>query len=194
MHEQIKYHYGKTIQSVDDLKTSACCDTRSRTIRYKPIRQHFTNLFRNDIVLTKSKQDHYYFLTMRIQSEQIPISRYTPGRFAYLMNQPFVPEIWALLASKENISLMINATQDGKPAIFPLLREIESRFEGPLSSPDFPPEDVGVLVNNMILQIMKLHGYEHLACGICREAKWIKSSGVYKATTEASGSVPAPAS
>lgn len=104
---------------------------------------------------------------------------YTPGRFAYLMENAFAGEMWAFLTDDSHLQQMLAAVAKGKLAIEPLLPEIEQRFAEPLASPFYPPEEVAVFVNNMIKQIMEQCGYEHSACGICR-GRFFKMSGVYR--------------
>ncbi len=108
------------------------------------------------------------------------IEQYRPGRFAYLMNESFVGELWAYLTRPESIQAMIEATGERKPAIMPIAGEIEERFKDELTSSAYPDDDVVVLVNNMIKQILDLHGYEHAACGICHGTSIIRSSGVFR--------------
>jgi len=109
---------------------------------------------------------------------------YTPGRFAYLMEEPFTAELWAFLNEAASIRAMTRATANGQPAIAPLLPDIEQRFAGHLASPRLPAEEVAVLTNNMIKQIMESRGYEHAACGICRNSRFFKSSGLYRRTDD----------
>jgi hypothetical protein len=104
---------------------------------------------------------------------------YIPGRFAELFEQPFAKELWSYLTEPLQVQAMAAAIDAGKPAIEPLLAYIENRFESPLASSDYPPDDVGILVNNMIKQIMEAQGYEHCACGLCR-GRFIRQSGVYR--------------
>ncbi len=113
------------------------------------------------------------------QPSSLDINTYSPGRFAYLMETPFAKNLWAFLTDARNLRLMLSAAESGKPAIFHLHREIESRFGHDLASTDYRDDDAVVLVNNMIKQIMIKCGYEHIACGILKDGKFIKSSGVY---------------
>lgn len=108
------------------------------------------------------------------------IGNYRPGRFEYLMKEPFASELWVYLTSLESVRAMITATRGGEPAIMPLAGEIEKRFGDELTSSKYPDDDAVVLVNNMIKQIMERHGYEHAACGICHGTNIIKSSGIYR--------------
>lgn len=110
----------------------------------------------------------------------IDIKCYNPGRFTSLMEKPFVRELWDFLTDENNINLMISATQAAKPAIWPILAELETRFEEHLSSPEYPKEEICVLINNMIKQIFEMQGLEHMACGLCRQGRYFKSSGVYR--------------
>ncbi len=116
----------------------------------------------------------------RLPEKCMNIEQYRPGRFAYLMNDSFVGELWAYLTRPESIRAMIAATRKRKPAIMPLAEEIEERFEEELTSSAYPDDDVVVLVNNMIKQILNMHGYEHAACGICHGTSIIRSSGIFK--------------
>lgn len=109
------------------------------------------------------------------------IENYRPGRFEYLMKESFVRELWTYLTGSGSIRAMIAATKRGEPAILPLAGHIEKQYGEQLTSSMYPEDDVVVLVNNMIKQIMELHGYEHAACGICRTTSIIKSSGIYRA-------------
>ena len=70
------------------------------------------------------------------------------------------------------------------PAIEPLLSDIESRFEESLASSEYPDEEIAVLVNNMIKQILEMRGFEHMACWLCRQGRYFKSSGVYRKRIE----------
>ena len=115
------------------------------------------------------------------------IGNYRPGRFEYLMKEPFVRELWAYLTGSGSIHAMIAATKRGEPAIMPLISEIERQFAEELTSSAYPEDDVVVLVNNMIKQIMEQNGYEHAACGICRATNIIKSSGIYKTDAQNPG-------
>ncbi len=108
------------------------------------------------------------------------IKNYKPGRFAYLMDKPFAQKMWQFLAAEERVDLMLSATTAGKPAIAPFLDELESRFGEHLDSSDYPDEEIHVLANNMIKQIMDIKGYEHLACGLCPQGRFIKMSGLYQ--------------
>ncbi len=110
----------------------------------------------------------------------IDIKNYTPGRFAYLINKPFAQKMWRFLAADNRVELMLSATAAGKPAVEPFLDELESLFGEHLDSPDYPDEEIHVLANNMIKQIMELKGYEHLACGLCPQGRFIKISGLYQ--------------
>ena len=109
----------------------------------------------------------------------IDISNYTPGRFAYLMDEPFSLELWQFLSDEQQTSKMFEATTQGLPAIEFLINELEKKFEPYLTSDDYPEEDVGILANNMIKQIMQYHCYTYIACGLCPAGKYIKMSGVY---------------
>ncbi len=108
---------------------------------------------------------------------------YEPGRFAYLMEKAFAAEIWGFLDSNKTIAKMIAATDEGKPAIAPILAEIESLFSGQLASPENPKEDVAVFINSIIKHIMEQSGYEFIACGLCRNGRYIKSSGLFQKKT-----------
>jgi len=112
--------------------------------------------------------------------KKIAFCSYSPGRFAYLMDEPFAKQVWEYLSDDKQVYRMIAATEKNIPAIQPLLPEIETRFGEYLSSPEFPGDDVMVMVNNMIKQLLEMRGYEHFACGICRDCTHFKSSGLYK--------------
>jgi hypothetical protein len=111
----------------------------------------------------------------------IDISNYKPGRFAYLMDEPFAAELWEFISDEKQTDKMFSATEQGLPAIEFLHEELETKFEVYLKSKDFPEEDVGIFANNMIKQIMQYHGYNYIACGLCPAGKYIKMSGVYTA-------------
>jgi hypothetical protein len=108
------------------------------------------------------------------------IKNYKAGRFAYLMEKPFAKELWEYVASEKNVSAMLVAADSGKPAIEPLLADIESRFGPLLASAEYPDEEIEVFINNMIRQLCELSGYELVACGLVRSGKYIKSSGLFK--------------
>lgn len=114
----------------------------------------------------------------------LPFSTYQGGRFEYLLTEPFTKELWEFLADKDSIYHMVSAVNEGKPAIWPLLDEIESRFGRYITSEDFPDDDVEIMINNMIKQIMECTGYEHVACGMLRHARYIKLSGVYQRSSQ----------
>jgi hypothetical protein len=114
----------------------------------------------------------------------LDMRHYKPGRFAYLMEKPFVKELWHFLTDENRVELMFSASQAVKPAIGPFLADLESRFGGFLSSPEYPKEEICVLVNNMIKQILEIQGFEHIACGLCRQGRYFKSSGVYRKRIE----------
>jgi hypothetical protein len=108
------------------------------------------------------------------------ISFYKPGRFAYLAKEPFFSKLWDFVSSDASVRSMVEATKENKPAIYPLLVEIETQFEEPITSKAYREDDVQVLVNNMIKQILEMRGYMHIACGLCPQGRYIKQSGVYK--------------
>jgi len=108
------------------------------------------------------------------------IKDYKSGRFSYLMDKPFAKDLWNFLSDDVRLNLMFSATKAGKPAIEFFLADLESQFGEALSFPEYPKEEVGVFVNNMIKQIMENRGFGHVACGICRNGRYIKSSGVYR--------------
>ncbi len=108
------------------------------------------------------------------------ISHYKPGRFEYLMKEPFAEELWHFLSDEMHIALMLRATGEGLPAIEYILDELEERFEECLKSEEYPEEEVGVFANNMIKQIMEYHGYAYSACGFCPSSRFINMSGVYQ--------------
>ena len=110
----------------------------------------------------------------------IDIKYYEPGRFSYLMAKPFVQELWNFLSNESRVKRMISASQDVKPAIWPFLADLESRFGEFFSSSEYPKEEICVLANNMIKQILEMQGFEHFACGLCRQGRYFKSSGVYR--------------
>jgi hypothetical protein len=105
---------------------------------------------------------------------------YEPGRFQYLWEKDFSSDIWKFLTSESSIQSMINATSQGKAAITDLLYDIEIKFGEQLNSSDYSGDDVAVFINNMIKQIMLHRGYEHIGCGLCSQAKFFNSSGLYK--------------
>lgn len=107
------------------------------------------------------------------------ILHYKPGRFEYLMKDPYVIELWSFLSDEEQIGKMLRATEKELPAIEYFLDELEERFDEYLKSDKYRDDDAIVLVNNMIKQIMEHHGYVHAACGVCSSAKYIINSGVY---------------
>jgi len=109
----------------------------------------------------------------------LDIRTYNPGRFAHLMDKPFVRELWEYIADDGRVQKMLAAAAAGRPAIEPLLADIESRFEEHLGSAEYPEEEIATLVNNMIRQILEKSGYEFIACGMCRNGRFIKSSGVF---------------
>jgi len=108
------------------------------------------------------------------------INTYDAGRFAYLMEKPFAAEVWAFLESDKTLAKMVSATEEGKPAIAPILAEIESLFGGHLASPENPKEEIAVFINSIIKHIMEQSGYEFIACGFCRNSRYIKSSGLFR--------------
>ncbi len=110
---------------------------------------------------------------------QLDISNYRPGRFAYLMDEPFALELWKFISDDKQTNRMFEATAKNLPAIEFLLNELEEKFEPYLTSDDYPEEDVGILANNMIKQIMHYHDYEYTACALCPDGKYIKMSGLY---------------
>ena len=98
------------------------------------------------------------------------------------MSEAFALDLWDFLGDDPHVRMMIEATDNGKPAIAPLLSEIEARFGEFLSSSKHRDDDAIVLVNNMVKQIMEHAGYEHIACGLFPGARHIRSSGVYRRT------------
>ena len=110
----------------------------------------------------------------------IAITNYKPGRFFYLEKEPFFSDLWKYLACDERIDQMISAINQNKPAISLFLTELETIFGKYLASKKYPHEDICVLANNMMKQILAIKGYEHVACGICPTAKYIKQSGMYE--------------
>lgn len=110
----------------------------------------------------------------------LDITRYNPGRFAYLMHEPFATFAWEYFSAPAQIDRMIDATEGGQPAIEPLLEEVESRFSEQLSSTHYPGEEIAIFFNNMIKQIMEMYDFEHAACGLCRGARFFRSSGFYR--------------
>jgi hypothetical protein len=110
---------------------------------------------------------------------QIQLFTYEPGRFTEIFAQTFSKALWQYLSSPQTADLLIKASREGRPAIADILVFVETQWETELGSPDYPPEDVGVMVNNMIKQIMAQRGYSHAACGLCR-GRFIKVSGVYQ--------------
>ncbi|MGE5670442.1 MAG: hypothetical protein ACM31E_03300 [Fibrobacterota bacterium] len=111
---------------------------------------------------------------------ELPFSCYIGGHFEYLLKEPFAEEIWTYFTKKENLQLMFDAINEKKPPLWYHLEYIEVHFCRYIESDDFPGDDVEVMINNMIKQIMEKFGYEHIACGMLRHAKYIKLSGVYK--------------
>lgn len=109
----------------------------------------------------------------------LDLKTYTPGRFAYLMDKPFVRELWEYVADDGRVQRMITASAEGRPAIVPLLEDIETRFEKHLASKEYPDEEIATLVNNMIRQVLEMSGFELVACGRCPSARYIKSSGLF---------------
>jgi len=111
---------------------------------------------------------------------ELPFSTYHGERFDYLLKEPFARELWEYLADTTHLSQMVDAVDKGKPALWPLLADIEEKFGAFITSDTFPADDVEVMVNNMIKQIMERVGFEHVACGMLPHARYIKLSGVYK--------------
>jgi hypothetical protein len=109
----------------------------------------------------------------------LDIKDYDPGRFTYLMDRPFARDLWEFLADDTRVQSMLGAANKGRPAIEPLLSDIESRFEECLSSPEFPDEEIAVFVNNMVKRILEMSGYELVACARIPAARYIKSSGLF---------------
>ena len=112
--------------------------------------------------------------------KSLTISDYKAGRFTYIMKDDWAIELWDFLSNPEQIISMITATNENKPAIFPLLSRIEKQFRPYLQSSKYNEDDAVVFVNNMIKQIMEYQGYEHSACGLCPQADIIKVSGLYR--------------
>ncbi len=110
----------------------------------------------------------------------LPLSLYDPGRFDYMMQTRFARKAWEMIANKEAIEQMKAATHENKAAIVPLLPHIETAFARELTSGEFAGDDAQVMINNMIKQVMEMHGYEHRACGLCPGADIFRSSGVYR--------------
>ncbi len=104
---------------------------------------------------------------------------YKPGRFAYLFEKQFGSKLWEFLSSPQQVQLMLEAVEQGRPAILPLLHIIEDEYEEHLSSSEYPQEEVAVFINNMVKQILESKGHEHIGCGLCR-GQYIKVSGMYR--------------
>lgn len=96
------------------------------------------------------------------------------------MDTSFARNAWAMIANETAIELMKDAAEQNRASILPLLPQIETTFASELTSGEFADDDAQVLINNMIKQVMEMHGYEHLACGLCPGAKIFRSSGVYR--------------
>ena len=96
------------------------------------------------------------------------------------MGEKFAQDMWRFIADETSIAAMLDAAAKGHPAIWPLLDTLESRFEKQLLSNKYPRDEICVLANNMIKQIMEHLGYEHCACGLCRNRRFFRSSGVYR--------------
>jgi hypothetical protein len=109
----------------------------------------------------------------------LDIKDYAPGRFAPLMERPFAHDLWGFCADDARVRRMCAAADAGRPAIEPVLVEIESAFGTLLSSPEFPPEEIAVFINNMIKHILETSGYDYIACAQCRTGRHIKSSGLF---------------
>jgi hypothetical protein len=108
---------------------------------------------------------------------------YNPGHFSYLWDYPFSKDIWAFLTHEPHIAAMHLTSRSGLAAITPLLAQIELNWQEVLENPTFPPEEVATFINNMVKQIMEQTGFEFVACGMCKEGKYIKKSGVYLKVT-----------
>lgn len=104
---------------------------------------------------------------------------YKPGRFAHLMKKHFVREMWDYITDDSRVQTMIAASSEGKPAIGPVLSDIETRFEEHLASKEYPDEEIAVLVNNMLRQVLEKSGFKLIACALCPGARYIKSSGLF---------------
>lgn len=117
---------------------------------------------------------------MTIKIPELPFTSYIGGHFEYLLKEPFAEEIWTYFTKHDNIQLMLDALKENKPPLWYHLDYIESHYGQYIESTEFPDDDVEVMINNMIKQIMDKLGYEHIACGMLRHAKYIKLSGVYK--------------
>ncbi len=115
-----------------------------------------------------------------VKSKKIDISEYVPGRFAYLMGESFALEAWDYLSEPSRVERMIHATRRGAPAIEPLLQELETEFAHVLKSESYPPQEITVFFNNMIKQLMEMHGFVHAACGLCPGGRYFRSSGMFK--------------
>jgi hypothetical protein len=111
---------------------------------------------------------------------RMSINQYLPGRFAHYSDKPFFNELWQFLTDPKNVSKMVDSTMKGKPAIEALLPSIESRFEEYLTSTEYPKEEIGVLVNNMIKQFFEFNDYKHIGCGKCCHGRFIKNSGIFR--------------
>ncbi len=105
---------------------------------------------------------------------------YKPGKFGYLMEEPFAVEIWNFLKTRKNIQALIDSTAQKKPAIDLLLPQLESYFGAFLDSANKSNDDIPTMVNNMIKQIMDHLGYEHTSCSLYPKARFIRSSGMYE--------------
>lgn len=123
------------------------------------------------LIMFKQTEEKYY-----CEKELI----YQPGRFEYLMNEPFAVEIWNYLKTERIIELMINSTKQKRPAVDLFLSELESSYGEFLNSGKGINDDPIVMVNNMIKQIMDQLGYEHKGCSLYPEARYIKSSGIFE--------------
>jgi hypothetical protein len=110
---------------------------------------------------------------------ELPFTSYIGGHFEYLLKEPFAEEIWTYFTKSENLQKMLDAVHEKKPPLWYHLEYIETHYGGYIESDTFPDDDVEVMINNMIKQIMERLGYEHIACGMLRHAKYIKLSGVY---------------
>jgi hypothetical protein len=94
--------------------------------------------------------------------------------------------LWEFLADENQINAMIASVEAGLPAIKPLLEVVESLMAPVFSNSRFAGSEIDVFINNQVKQIMELCGYENCACGMLREARFVKMSGMYKKTASSS--------
>ncbi len=112
---------------------------------------------------------------------KLPFSLYKPSeRFAQLAQSELASDMWHCITQPSTVEKIIHAVEKGEPPVAPIDSDLHRSFSERIVDSSEDEDELRTLCMNMMKQLLKHLGYEHVGCALRSSGEFVKSAGIFQ--------------